>query len=270
MVATNSIAPRTGNVSAGTSIFAMFVLENELKNLHTEIDIVTTPTGKNVAMVHCNNCTSDIDAWVNLFAEALACFGKVPPKAELYEKLYNTALLGDADCGGLLSYNFLSGEPIAGLEEGRPLFARLPNADFNLANFMRAHLFSAMATLRLGMEILMEEGVFVDKLQAHGGLFKTPHVAQKLMAAALDTPVSVLECAGEGGAWGIALLAAYMKNNNLSLEEFLDKKVFGTVKSTITASSATDLNGFEVFLENYERGLAIQKSAIENFGGKQC
>jgi sugar (pentulose or hexulose) kinase len=245
----------------------MIVLENELKTLHTEIDIVTTPTGKNVAMVHCNNCTSDIDAWVKLFTEALSLFGEAPSKTAIYEKLYNAALCGENDCGGLLAYNFISGEPIAGLDEGRPLFARLPNANFNLANFMRVHLFSAMATLRLGMEILQTENVYVDKLQAHGGLFKTEGVAQKLMAAALDTPVSVLESAGEGGAWGIALLAAYMKNNSVSLEDFLENSVFATVKSTTTDPASDDSDGFESFLANYKRGLLIEKSAIQNFRG---
>jgi sugar (pentulose or hexulose) kinase len=255
MVATNSVSPRTGNVSAGTSIFAMIVLENELKNLHTEIDIVTTPTGKNVAMVHCNNCSSDIDAWVRLLTEALAAFGVSPPKNDVYEKLYLAALDGDSDCGGLMAYNFVSGEPIVGVEAGKPSFARTPDANFNLANFMRTHLFSAMAALRLGMEILRDEGVFVDILQAHGGLFKTPVVAQRLMAAALNTPVSVLQSAGEGGAWGAALLAAYMHHNDVPLEEFLQKSVFAKVNSTAVSPDPADVSGFEKFLQGYKEGL---------------
>ncbi|MCL2355898.1 MAG: FGGY-family carbohydrate kinase [Defluviitaleaceae bacterium] len=210
MVATNSITERTGNVSAGTSVFAMIVLEKNLSKTYTEVDIVTTPAGKPVAMVHCNNCTSDLDAWVNLFGDALGLFGKTSVgKVELYEKLYNAALCADSDGGGLLAYNYFSGEPIAGLDEGRPLFARLPNAKFTVPNLMRTLLFSALATLRLGMDILAEENIALERLLGHGGFFKTAGVGQKMMAAALDVPVYVAESAGEGGAWGIALLAAY-------------------------------------------------------------
>ena len=265
MVATNSIKEKTGNISAGTSIFAMIVLEKDLQNVYTEIDMVTTPTGKPVAMVHCNNCTSDLDAWVKLFGEVLASFGVSPSKTELYEKIYNAALHADPDCGGLLAYNYFSGEPIANIDEGRPLFVRLPDAKFSLANFMRSLLFSSMATLRLGMEILQKENVSLEKIQGHGGLFKT-YTAQKLMAAALNTPIDVMESAGEGGAWGIALLAAYMQlaQNGIYLDEFLLNYVFKNEKTVCATPDNSDVDGFEIFLKNFKKGLAIEKSAIEN------
>ncbi|MCL2198543.1 MAG: FGGY-family carbohydrate kinase [Defluviitaleaceae bacterium] len=267
MVATNSIAPRTGNISAGTSVFAMIVLEKDLKNVYTEIDMVTTPTGKPVAMVHCNNCTSDLDAWVRVIGESLACFGVEVSKSELYEKLYGAAVsdAADADCGGLLAYNFFSGEPIVGLDEGRPLFVRAVGANFTLANFMRSLLFSSMATLRIGMEILRGEDVALEKIQGHGGLFKTPGVAQKLMAAALNTPVSVMETAGEGGAWGMALLAAYMgEGGGDTLDEFLMEKVFvNSTDENLRPVEKFDVDGFEKFLQNYRSGLAVQKAAVE-------
>lgn len=214
MTATNSVAVRTGNVSAGTSVFAMVVLEKELSKVYPEIDLVTTPTGHLVGMVHCNNCTSDLNAWVNLFQEYGEMMGLKADKNDIFAALYNKALEGDADCGGLLSYCYLSGEPITELEEGRPLFTRMPDSKFHLSNFMRTHLYSSLATLKIGLDILFkQEGVTLDNLMGHGGLFKTKGVGQKIMAAAASVPVSVMETAGEGGAWGIALLADYMKQN---------------------------------------------------------
>ena len=212
MAATNSIAKRTGNVSAGTSIFAMIVLEKELTKVYPEIDLVTTPTGNLVGMVHCNNCTSDLNAWVNIFKEFAESFGMKVDMNELFGTLYRKALEGDAECGGLLAYNYFSGEPVTGFAEGRPLFARTPESKFNLANFMRVNLFTALATLKVGLDIMLkEEGVQVDRIFGHGGLFKTKGVGQKIMAAAMNAPVSVMETAGEGGAWGIAVLASYMQ-----------------------------------------------------------
>ena len=264
MVATNAISKRTGNISAGTSVFAMLVLENDLKSVYTEVDMVTTPTGVPVAMVHCNNFTSDIDAWVNLFSENLSLFGASVSKTELYEKLYNLALTGEADCDGLLSYNYFAGEPITALEEGRPMFVRMPDSKFNMPNFMRTHIFSAMATLKIGMDILAEnEGVSLDSLQGHGGFFKTEKVGQSLMASALDIPVSVMETSGEGGAWGIALLAAYM-DSELNLDEFLAKKVFTSVKSVTMSPIETDKQGFKKFMTQYKKGINVQKSAVKN------
>ena len=267
MVATNAVREKTGNVSAGTSIFAMIVLEKGLRNLHTEIDMVVTPAGKPVAMVHCNNCTSDIDAWVRLFAEGMARFGVMPDKADLYEKMYAAALEGDADCGGLLSYNYVSGEPVVGLHEGRPMFLRMAGANFSFANFMRAHLFSCMATLRIGMDILYGEGVALEKLQGHGGLFKTPVVAQSLMAAALNTPVAVSQTAGEGGAWGMAILAAYAdyvgsNTGRENLEDFLEKFVYVNDETTVAEPKSEDVAGFDAFLRRYKNGLALQEVKI--------
>lgn len=266
MVATNSVLARTGNVSAGTSIFAMLVLEKELENVHTEIDMVTTPAGKPVAMVHCNNCTSDLDAWVKVMGETAALFGTQVSRAALYDALYEKALEGDADCAGLLSYNYYSGEPITNLEQGRPLFARMPDSRFTLANFMRALLFSAMATLKIGMDILTEqEHVHLDKLLGHGGLFKTKLVGQKLMAAALGVPVSVMESAGEGGAWGIALLAAFMlqKAPGETLEEFLSVHVFADAEGSCIAPEKSDMQGFESYMKRYINGLPIERAAGE-------
>ncbi len=229
MVATNSVAERTGNVSAGTSVFAMIVLEKALSKLYPEIDMVTTPTGKPVAMVHSNNCTSDLNAWVDLFQEFTRVLGVDISESKLYEMLYQKALTGDADGGGLLAYNYVSGEHITHLEEGRPLFVRTPESRFTLANFMRVHLFSSLGALKIGMDILFEqEKVKIDQLLGHGGFFKTKEVGQKIMAAAMNVPVSVMETAGEGGAWGIALLASYMlnKSENEPLEAYLSDKVF--------------------------------------------
>ncbi|GHV73770.1 ATPase [Spirochaetia bacterium] len=273
MVATNSVAVRTGNVSAGTSVFAMVVLEKELSRVYPEIDMVTTPAGKPVAMAHCNNCTSDIDAWVKLFGEVTETFGVKVDKGKLYDDLYAAALSGDADCGGLLSYNYYAGEPVTGVEQGRPLFVRTPDSRLSLANFMRSLLFSSMASLKLGMDILTEkEHVRLDKLLGHGGLFKTKGVGQKLMAAALHTPVAVMETAGEGGAWGIALLAAYMQQKNTgesgdsveSLEAFLAQKVFGKNAGTLVEPDMKDVQGFTAFMQHYTQGLAIEKAAGEH------
>ncbi|GHV75236.1 ATPase [Spirochaetia bacterium] len=268
MVATNSVAVRTGNVSAGTSVFAMVVLEKELSQVYPEIDMVTTPAGKPVAMAHCNSCTSDLDAWVKLFGEVTETFGAKVDKGKLYDTLYEAALSGDADCGGLLSYNYYAGEPVTGLEQGRPLFVRTPDSRLSLANFMRSLLFSAMATLKLGMDILTEkEHVRLDKLLGHGGLFKTKGVGQRLMAAALQTPVAVMETAGEGGAWGIALLAAYMQQKNAgeSLETFLAQKVFVKNAGKLVEPDTKDVDGFTTFIQQYTKGLAIEKAAVEYF-----
>ncbi|MDR0452591.1 MAG: FGGY-family carbohydrate kinase [Treponema sp.] len=267
MVATNSVAGRTGNISAGTSIFAMIVLEKELSKLYPEIDLVTTPAGKPVAMVHCNSCTSDLDAWAGLFREFAGLAGAKLEKPALYDALYYKALEGEADCGGLLSYNYYAGEPITGMDGGRPLFARMPDSRLTLANFMRTLLFSAMGTLKLGMDILTEkERVRLDCLLGHGGLFKTRGVGQKLMAAALDVPVSVMESAGEGGAWGIALLAAYLrqKNGGETLETFLGQRVFAGDKGERAEPDAEDARGFRAFMARYTEGLAIERAAVEH------
>lgn len=267
MVATNSIAKRTGNVSAGTSVFAMIVLEEELKNVHPEIDLVTTPTGNLVAMVHCNNCTSDLNAWVNLFREFAESFGMEVDMTKLFYVLYNKALEGDADCGGLMAYNYFSGEPVTGFEEGRPLFARTPDAKFNLANFMRVHLFTSLGVLKTGLDILLkEENVKVDKILGHGGLFKTKGVGQSILAAAMDTPVTVMETAGEGGAWGIAVLASYMKNKaeGETLDAYLDNRVFAGQQGETLAPKADDVAGFDAFMERYGKGLAMERAAVDS------
>ena len=266
MVATNSVAVRTGNVSAGTSIFAMIVMEEELSKVYPEIDMVTTPTGKPVAMVHCNNCTSDIDAWVGLFRELLDTGGAKISKPALYDALYFKALEADDDCGGLLSFNYFSGEPITGIEEGRPLFARLPDGNFTLANFMRTLLFSSMATLKYGIDILTKkEKVQIDSLLGHGGLFKTRGVGQRFLAAVFNAPVSVMESAGEGGAWGIALLAEYMLHNSKPLEQFLAEKVFAGKAGAKIAPIAKDVESFGKFMQHYTAGLNIERAAVENF-----
>ena len=266
MVATNSVAERTGNVSAGTSVFAMIVLEKSLSKVYPEIDIVTTPTGKPVAMVHSNNCTSDINAWVDLFQEFIDVLGVEIPQSKLFEVLYQQALSGDADCSGLLAYNYLSGEHITQLEEGRPLFVRTPDSHFSLSNFMRVHLFSALGSLKIGMDILFEqEHVKIDQILGHGGFFKTKEVGQRFMAAAMNVPVSVMETAGEGGAWGIALLAAFMnhKAEDESLETYLSNKVFSEQSSTTIAPEQTDVDGFKAFMERYKKGLPIERTAVD-------
>ena len=265
MVATNSVAPRTGNVSAGTSIFAMVVLEHELSTVHREIDLVTTPCGDLVAMVHCNNGTGDLDAWVGVFAEFAGATGMTLSTADVYETLYTKALEGDPDGGGLVAYNYLSGEPITSLEQGRPLLARTPNSRFCLANLMRTHLFSCLATLRLGMDLLLtREKVALDTMYGHGGLFKTKGVAQQMLAAAIKTPVSVGEIAGEGGAWGMALLADYMRRGrpDESLSEYLATTPFRDAAMETVAPAVDDALGFDTFMVRYERGLRLEQVAL--------
>lgn len=267
MAATNSVAKRTGNVSAGTSVFAMIVLEKELKKVYPEIDLVTTPDGSLVAMVHANNCTSDLNAWVGIFKEFAESFGIEVDMSKLFGTLYNKALEGDADCGGLLSYGYLSGEFITGVDEGRPLFVRSPKSNFNLANFMRVNLFTALGAIKVGMDLLQkEENVAIDSMLGHGGLFKTKGVGQRILAAAINAPVSVMETAGEGGPWGMALLAAYMKNraDGETLEDYLAKKVFEGNEGSRMEPDAKDVEGYEVFTERYKTGIAIEKVAIES------
>jgi len=266
MVATNAVAVRTGNISAGTSIFSMVVMEKALSRVHEEIDMVTTPDGNPVAMVHCNNCTSDLNAWVELFGQFADCFGLEADKDELYGRLYREALKADADCGGLVSYNYFSGEPVTGLNEGRPLFVRTPDAKFSLANFMRSNLYSAMAALKIGNDILLkEEKVKVDSLTGHGGLFKTPLVGQQLMAAAMNAPVTVMDTASEGGAWGMAVLAAYMleKVSGESLSDYLNNKIFAGQTGTTIAPKPEDVAGFDAYIESYKSALCAEKAAVE-------
>lgn len=266
MVATNSVAPRTGNVSAGTSVFAMIVLEKELSRVYSEIDLVTTPDGNLVAMVHSNNCTSDYDAWVGLFGELLSELGMEIPKPKLYETLLKMALKGDPDGGGLLSYGYVSGEHITQFTEGRPLFVRSAQNNFNLKNFMRVLLFTPFGALRIGLNLLFEqEGVVVDEIRGHGGFFKTQEVGQKIMAAATTVPISVNETAGEGGAWGIALLASYVVNreNGETLSQFLNKKVFAGKHGELIEPDPSDLAGYDEFMDRYIKGLPIQQAAVE-------
>ncbi len=265
MVATNSVLPKTGNVSAGTSIFAMLVLSESLKGYYPEIDVVTTPDGSPVAMVHCNNCCSELDAWVKVFGEFAALSGKPLDKSELYELLYRNALNGDPDCGGTVAYNFLSGEPVAGAEKGRPMYFRTPDGSFNLANFFRAELYSSMAALKLGMDILFEnENVSVEKITGHGGLFKVQGVAQQFLADGLNSAVSVMKTAGEGGAWGMAVLAAYaILGKGKSLPEFLEKEVFASMEATTVMPEEKGVKGFNAFIENYKNGLGAQYAAAK-------
>lgn len=267
MVATNSIAKRTGNVSAGTSVFSMVVLEKPLSKVYPEIDLVTTPTGNLVAMVHCNNCTSDLNAWVNLFKEFAEAMGMKVDMNQLFGTLYRKAMEGDADCGGLLAYNYFSGEHITGFEEGRPMFVRTPESKFNLANFMRVNLFTSLGALKTGMDILLkEEGVKLEKILGHGGLFKTKGVGQNLLAGAINTPVSVMETAGEGGAWGIAVLASYLvnKEEGESLEDYLNNKVFAGQEGEEVQPDERDVQGFDEFMVRYKDGLAIERAAVEH------
>lgn len=266
MVATNSVAERTGNVSAGTSVFAMIVLEKELSRVYPELDMVTTPAGSPVAMAHSNNCTSDLNAWVGLFHEfACAAGGKIEGD-KLFEILYRQALKGDSDCGGLLAYGYLSSEHITRIEEGRPLFVRTPKSRFDLANFMRVNLYTSLGALKIGTDILLkQEGVCLERMLGHGGLFRTKDVGQKIMAAAINVPVAVMETAGEGGAWGIALLASYMLygSEKESLEEYLDGKVFAGKTGTAVVPDEKEAAGFEEFMKRYVRGLAIERAAAE-------
>lgn len=266
MTATNSVAKRTGNVSAGTSVFAMLVLEKDLKKPHEEIDLVTTPTGNLVAMVHCNNCTSDLNAWVNIFREFAEAYGVDTDMDRLFGILYNKALEGDRDCSGLLSYNYFSGEHVTGFDAGRPLFVRAPESRFNLANFMRVNLYTSLGALKAGLDILLkEEEVKIDRITGHGGLFKTAGVGQKILAAAMNSPISVMDTAGEGGAWGIALLASYMVNHKEgeNLANFLNDNVFAGNTGVDMAPDADDVEGFNVFMERYKTGLAIERAAVD-------
>ena len=266
MTATNAVKVRTGNISAGTSIFSMVVTEKALSKVHEEIDMVTTPDGMPVAMVHCNNCTSDLNAWVNLFDQFAEKFGMKIDKNDLYGTLYREALTADTDCGGLMAYNYFSGEPVTGLNEGRPMFVRTPDAKFSLANFMRSHLYSAMAALKIGNDILLkEEAVKVDSLMGHGGLFKTPVVGQQLMAAAMNAPVTVMDTASEGGAWGMAVLAAFLveKEEGETLPDYLANKIFAGQTGTTIAPKAEDVAGFDAFIEKYKATLPAEKAAVE-------
>ena len=266
MVATNSVAKRTGNISAGTSIFAMVVLEKELSKVYPQIDLVTTPDGALVGMVHCNNCTSDINAWVNLFREFGEMYGLTFDMNDLFTKLYSVALKGDPDCGGMISYNYFSGEPVTGFDAGAPLFVRDAESKFTLANTMRMHLYSALAALKSGMDLMLkEEGVQVDQLFGHGGYFKTKGVGQRIAAAAMNAPVSVMETAGEGGAWGIAVLAAFLakKKDGQSLGEFLNEEIFAGNKGVKMDPMEEDVEGFEKFMEKYMKNLPAEKAAVE-------
>ena len=266
MVATDSVLPRTGNVSVGTSVFGMIVLEQKLKRLYREIDIVTTPSGDPVAMVHCNNGTSDVDAWINLIRDCMRAYGLEPDERTLYQKLFRSALEGEADCGGLVGCNYLSGEHTTNFTSGRPLFARLPDARFSSPNFMRAQLFGVFASLRLGMDILTEgESVAIDNLNGHGGFFRVEGVGQRIMAAALHAPVTVMETAGDGGPWGMAILAAYMvqKGENESLSDYLAKRVFAESKRSTYKPNPKETKGFEEYLLRYRTLLKAERAALE-------
>ena len=265
MTATNAVAARTGNISAGTSIFAMIVLEKPLSKVYPEIDIVATPAGKPAAMVHCNNCTNDMNAWAGMLREVAQLFGGEASTGELFTKLYQKSLEGDPDCDGVLVYNYMAGEGITHLDSGRPLVARRPDSRFTLANFMRAQLYATMATLRLGMDMLADENVAIDSLTGHGGLFKTPGVGQRYMAAACKAPVTCLSTASEGGPYGMALLAAYMdaKADGETLEDYLDKKVFGDgAGKTVLAPLEEDVRGFDAYMRRYQDGLAAQQTLV--------
>ncbi|MBQ3798483.1 MAG: FGGY-family carbohydrate kinase [Butyrivibrio sp.] len=267
MVATNSVGVRTGNISAGTSVFSMVVLEHSLSKAYPELDLVTTPSGEEVAMVHCNNCTSDLNAWVGLFREFAKAIGQDVDDDTLYGTLYKKAMEGDADCGGLLAYNYFSGESITGFNEGRPLFVRRPDDKFNLANFMRTHLYTALGALKVGNDILMkEENVKADFFFGQGGFFKIRGVGDRVMAAALNTPIKLMETAGEGGPWGQAILAGFMlqKENGETLENYLNNKVFKSGKVETFEPVADDAKGFDEFMKDYNAGLAIEKAAVEN------
>lgn len=269
MTATNAVRPATGNVSAGTSTFAMLVLEKGLSKLHREIDMVTTPDGAPVAMSHANNGTSDLNAWVKLFGEALSLFGVKADTNELYEKLYTASLSGDTDCGGLMSYGYYSGESITGLESGRPLFVRKPEAEFSLANFMRTHLYSSIAAVKMGMDILLkEENARVSSLTAHGGLFKTEGVGQRYLAAAMGAPVTVMETAGEGGPWGAALLGLYMlkrQSSDISLPDWLDAEIFAETNGSTITPTREEISGFETFMQGYRSAVAAEEEAVRTF-----
>ena len=264
MTATNAIAVKTGNVSAGTSIFSMVVLENQLSKVYEEIDMVTTPVGKPVAMVHCNNCCTDLDYWVNVFGQFASSIGAQMSKPELYDALYESALYGEPNAGGLVNINYFSGEPVSHTDDGRPLFVRTQNANFNLANFMRSQIYSTMATLKIGMEILEKENVTIDCLMGHGGLFKTPLVGQKLIAGAMNCPVAVMKTAGEGGAWGMAVLAKYVVDGEEPLDEYLNNKVFANSECKTVAPDENDVNGFNEYMKLYKSALKAEVAAYEN------
>lgn len=265
MTATNSVAPRTGNVSAGTSIFSMVVLEHPLKKVYEEIDLVTTPAGSPVAMVHCNNCTNDNNAWMKVFKEMTELFGESVSDSDLYTKLYQKSLAGEPDCGGILVCNYMAGEGVTHMDSGRPLVVRRPDSKFTLANFIRAQLYSTMSTLKIGMDILAKENVAIDSLTGHGGLFKTPVVGQKYMAAACNAPVTCMETAGEGGPYGMALLAAYLvnKTDGESLEEYLKTRVFNGISGTTLEPDREDVDGFNTYIEQYKKLLMVEKTAVE-------
>lgn len=267
MAATNSVKVRTGNISAGTSVFGMVVLEHELKEVHPEIDLVTTPDGNLVGMVHCNNCTSDLNAWVNCFKEFLESLGVEVSMPKIYDAFYYEAEKGDPDCGGLLAYNYFSGEHTTGFEEGRPLFVRKPDNKFSFANFAKVNLYTALGALKTGLDImLIDEGVKLDRITGHGGLYKTPRVGQQITANAINAPVSVMKTAGEGGAWGIALLADYMisKEDGETLDEYLENKVFAGNEGSVLDPQPDEVEGFNVFIERYKKGLAIERAAVDN------
>lgn len=266
MVATNSVARRTGNVSAGTSIFAMVVLDKQLSKVYREIDLVTTPEGYPVAMSHANNGTSDLNAWIRLFAEFSELMGYHTDEKSLFGKLYENSLDGDPDCGGLLAYGYYSGENITKVNEGRLAFLRTPNANFNLKNFIRVHLYTSLGAVKVGMDILKKEGINIDKIQGHGGLFKTKGVGQKYLAAAVNAPVTVMDHANEGGAWGIALLAAYMvrQNRSFSLSQYLDEVIFSSLEGTTIIPEEKDVQGFERYEKRYIKGLSIEQEAIRS------
>lgn len=262
MVATDAVAPRTGNVSAGTSIFAMVVLERPLAHAHPELDVVATPDGHPVAMVHCNNGASELAAWAGMFARFAEAAGQPLGTDAVYDVLFREALDGAADAGGLLAYNHLAGEPIAGLAEGRPLFVRTPDSRLNLANAMRAQLYGVFGTLALGMRVLAEEGVALDRMSAHGGMFRTAGVAQRFLAAALDAPVEVSESASEGGAWGMAVLAAFTASGGGDLSGYLRDRVFVAAESRVAAPAPDDVAGFAAYLDRYEAGLDVVRAAV--------
>ncbi len=267
MTATNSISPATGNVSAGTSVFAMVVLEKPLSKAYSEIDVVTTPTGEAVAMVHCNNCTSELNAWVNIFREFSILTGNNISDEELYNTLFSIAMQGDKDCGKLLAYNYLSGEHVTGFEEGRPMFVRTPDSNFTLANFMRTELYTSLGALKTGLDILLKkENVKVTSITGHGGFFKTENVGQSILASAVNAPVSVMTTAGEGGAWGMAILASFMINKEADekLSDYLTNKVFADAKIKTLSPEKADVEGFEEFMKRYSKGLSIERSAVDN------
>ena len=265
MTATNAVAPRTGNVSAGTSIFSMVVLEKPLKRVYEEIDLVTTPAGAPVAMVHCNNCTNDTNAWVGVLGETAKLFGAEPSAGELYTRLYEKSLEGDPDCGGVLVCNYLAGEGVTHMDAGRPLVARTPESSFTLANFFRSQLYATMSTLKIGMDILAQEGVAIDSLTGHGGLFKTPVVGQRYMAAACNAPVTCMETAGEGGPYGMALLASFLLNRDGEerLEDFLAQKVFAGVSGSTVQPDPACAEGFNTYIQRYKALLEVEKTAVE-------